>query len=120
MTDNTLRWQDEILQLMYWMKGESLGANPTAEELNCLLNFTSAQLEAALHGLIASGLIDAQHSGNHLRFSLTIRGNEEGKRRFSEEFSRALGKESHLECGDPNCDCHAPGWDGVCHTIAER
>ena len=48
MTDNTLRWQDEILQLMYWMKGESLGANPTAEELNRLLNFTSAQLEAAL------------------------------------------------------------------------
>ena len=46
MTDNTLRWQDEILQLMYWMKGESLGANPTAEELNRLLNFTSAQLEA--------------------------------------------------------------------------
>jgi hypothetical protein len=39
--------------------------------------------------------------------------------RFLDEFSPYLGKESHLECGDADCDCHAPDWDGICHT-AER
>lgn len=120
MSDSELRWQDEILQVMYWMKGENLGTHPAREEINRLLNFTPAQLDRALNGLVASGLIEARSGGDPSRFSLTTRGIEEGRRRFSEEFSASLGKETHIECGDPNCDCHAAGWDGVCHTASER
>jgi hypothetical protein len=47
---------------------------------------------------------------------LTERGIAEGKRRFLDEFSSYLGKDSHLACAEPDCVCHSPDWDGICHT----
>lgn len=116
MSDNDIRWQDEILQLLYWLRGENLAAEATYADINRLLNLTPPQLESALRRLVGLGLVQTHTLGDQERFSLTARGVEEGKRRFYEEFSASLGKESHVECGDPDCDCHAPGWDGICHS----
>jgi len=33
----------------------------------------------------------------------------EGRRRFLDEFAPFLGRESHAECGDPECECHTSG-----------
>ena len=115
MGDSEIRWQDEILQLLYWMRGENLAADATYADINRLLNLTPSQLENALEHLLALGLVQKQTVSDQKRFALTARGIEEGKRRFYEEFSSSLGKENHIECGDPDCDCHSPGWDGVCH-----
>jgi hypothetical protein len=120
MSDSELRWQDEILQLLYWMRGENLGAEPTCEDINRLLNLEPTQLATALGRLVALGLVQTQTVVDQERFALTARGIEEGKRRFYEEFSSSLGKESHIECGELDCDCHSPGWDGVCHSSEKR
>ena len=117
MSDGKFRCQDEILQLMYWMRAECLGSEPTAAEINRFLMIEQVQLEKELARLASLDLVEMrQGSGGESRFELTPRGIEEGRRRFQDEFSAYLGKESHIECGDPDCDCHAPGWDGVCHS----
>jgi len=120
MTDKDLRWQDEILQLLYWMRGEKLGTDVTAEQLNRFLGLELFQLDRTLQQLVMLGLVRAIDRAGENCFQLTPRGVEEGQRRFHDEFSSYLGKENHLECGDPNCDCHSPEWDGVCHLSESR
>ena len=118
MNDNELRWRDEILQMLYWMKGENLGTEVSSDQLNRFLQLTPNQLATALQSLLGSRLISAtaDTSGNR-SFQLTESGIEEGKRRFTDEFSPYLGKESHLECSEPNCDCHDPAFSGVCGNL---
>jgi hypothetical protein len=122
MSEHELHWQDEILQVMYWMRGENLGQEVTPEQLNRFLHLEPAQLQAALQQLLVLRLIRAQadNADGSQSFALTGRGIAEGKRRFLDEFSSYLGKESHLECEEPDCDCHSPDWDGVCHTAKGR
>lgn len=114
MSEATLAWQDEILQILYWMRGENLGEEASAEQINRLLTLEPAQMEAALGQLIRRGLVETARAEGEERFRLTEGGLEEGKRRFAEEFSSYLGRESHLTCDDPSCDCHAPEWSGAC------
>ncbi|ETX07518.1 hypothetical protein [Candidatus Entotheonella palauensis] len=117
MQDNELHWQDEILQVMYWMRGEGLGESATPEQLNRFLNLKPSALETALQRLLAHRLICVSTGdGSPISYQLTERGLEEGKRRFVDEFVSYLGHESHIECSDPNCDCHTSDWDGICHT----
>lgn len=109
---NSVQCQDEILQMMYWMRGEQLGDHVTAEQLNRFLRIDGGALESALGVLIARGLITAVSDC----YALTERGISEAGRRFLDEFSGVLGKEDHLSCSDPNCDCQAPGFDGSCRS----
>ena len=120
MEDSELRWQDEILQVMYWMQGEDLGREVGRAELSRFLDLEPEQLELALQRLVAARLITAHsaQSGNGGRFALSERGIKEGKRRFREEFSPYLARASHLTCDDPKCDCNGEDWDGDCPSIA--
>lgn len=120
--DHDLQWQDEILQILYWMQGEHLSQDVTRDQLYRLLHLDPAQVEIALRQLLVLGWIQAgaKADDRNPSFRLTARGMVEGKRRFLDEFSSYLGKESHIECGEPNCDCHAPDWDGTCHTSETR
>ncbi|HSE87042.1 MAG TPA: hypothetical protein VLJ79_12525 [Candidatus Binatia bacterium] len=122
MNDQELRWQDEVLQLMYWMRGEHLGTEVTKEQLNRFLGLEPHQLVRTLEQLIRLDLVrvNTGAAGNESGFQLTSRGTEEGERRFRDEFSPYLGKENHLECGDRDCDCHSPHWDGICHLSVSR
>ena len=113
---NPLQCQDEILQMMYWMRGERLGDQVTAEQLNRFLRIDDAALAGALEQLAARGLINA--GTDH--YALTERGVVEAGRRFLDEFSSVLGKDDHLSCSDPNCDCQAPGFDGTCRSVVVR
>jgi hypothetical protein len=112
---NRLRLQDEILQLMFWMKGEGLAAAPTITELLRLIDIPRDELEQALQRMCLAGLVAS--SGE--KFRLTQAGHDEGARRFSEEFAPYLGKESHLECDNPACDCHSPEFSGVCRNAIQ-
>lgn len=118
MSDNELRWRDEILQMLYWMKGEGLGTEVTPDQLNRFLQLTPAQFSTALQSLLGTQLVagTTDRAGNPC-FRLTESGVEEGKRRFTDEFSPYLGKENHLACNDPNCDCHDPDFGGVCGNL---
>lgn len=109
----TLRLQDDILQMMYWMRGEHLGDHVGRAQLNRFLNVADAALEEALGKLADRNLIEP--AGND-EVRLTPVGIEEGKRRFLDEFSGYLGKDSHLTCSDPECDCGNAEWSGECRS----
>lgn len=115
-----IKAQDEILQLLYWMKGERLGEVVFREEIERFIQLAPGEIDQALDALVDRALL-ARVEGEEgaVAWKLTDAGSSEGARRFSDELSSMLGHESHLECGDPDCDCHAPGFDGVCDNRAE-
>src|SRR6266496_3218381 len=90
--DKQLAARDELLQVMYWLRGEGL-AKDVAE----------------------SKLVEATASGelSGPRFRLTEAGVKEGGRRFADEFAE-LTKPGHYECGDLNCECRRTGNPADC------
>ncbi len=119
--DNPIFWQDEILQMMFWMRGEGLGDVVTIDELNRFLNLEISLLAETVQRLVElNSLKYATHpEENIIRVKLTEQGIAEGKKRFKEEFEGRLGHDSHMVCDDPNCDCHDPDFEGVCHHLIE-
>lgn len=92
--------RDEILQAMYWMKGEGLAEAVTPADLCILLDSEEQKVAGQMEQLVAKGLL--QLTGG--RFALTTSGRGEGGRRFLDEF-RDLLRQGHGECG-PDCWCH--------------
>lgn len=134
---NLIKLQDEILQILYWLRGEHLCQKVSLEDLNRFLGQDPVQLEWALKRLRGKNLIafeavdsppatggspnapPANEGTRELEeVRLTEGGIEEGRRRFEDEFEGRLGHASHLVCDDPNCDCHDPEGDGYCHAAA--
>ena len=99
-----VRRADEVLQVMFWMRGEELGERVAAEDLDVFLGREVAlgDVERILHALVARGLVEPAGEG---RFRLTEQGVLEGGRRFADEFADLTGQ-AHGECSDPTCDCH--------------
>lgn len=112
---NPIAVRDEVLQVLYWMRGEGLGNSVSRARLQQFLQLDPSQVEQALADLIRNGHLEA--CGQDIVNSevrLTESGIREGRRRFEEEFDSVLGHESHLVCDDPNCDCHSPENAGHC------
>ncbi|MEO6723698.1 MAG: hypothetical protein ABIU20_05295 [Blastocatellia bacterium] len=103
-------WQDEILQVMYWMRGEGFGEQLTVAELRKFLDAPEQTLETNLRQLLANGLVTF---GAVERYLLTDMGVREGGRRFADEFEGLL-QQGHYECNDPDCDCHSAEFAGAC------
>lgn len=101
-------WRDEILQLMYWLKGEGLLAEVAPDDLRRFLETDPGRLEERLEQLVQEGYLEPT-PGDVRRYRLSALGIEEGRRRFVDEFAPFLGRESHGECGDPACECHTSG-----------
>lgn len=101
-------WRDEILQVMYWLKGEGLGEAIGPEDLLRFLETDPGRLEERLAQLVEEGYLE-QAKGGRIRYRLSTLGIEEGRRRFLDEFAPFLGRESHTQCGDPECECHTSG-----------
>jgi hypothetical protein len=110
-------WRDEILQLMYWLKGEGLLDEVTADDLRRFLATDPGRLEVRLDQLVQEGYLESA-SEDIARYRLSTWGIDEGRRRFVDEFTPFLGRESHVECGDPGCECHTSGV--ACPRLQER
>lgn len=98
-------WRDEILQVMFWMRGEGLGDAPTVLELATFLNADADVLAKTCEQMARDDFVTRQR-GN--RYSLTERGRREGARLFMDEF-RGLTGQAHGECNNPNCSCKTQG-----------
>ena len=107
---SSIEWQDEILEALYWMRGESIATEVSRDELAHFLAMQRAEIDEALHALEARRLVHVDGD----RLTLSGDGVIEGKRRFLEEFGAVLGQESHIESDDADCECHQPGWEGIC------
>lgn len=106
---------DEILQILYWMRGESLGTDVNATDLNRFLSISEEVIEPILRRLEAAGLVEGVDTGEseRPRFRLTDPGAVEGARRFADEFAD-MTKAGHGECGDSGCDCQRTGDPADC------
>jgi hypothetical protein len=96
-------WRDEILQLMYWLQGEGLLDEVTADDLRRFLATDPGELEARLDRLVQEGYLEPASEGIG-QYRLSTWGINEGRRRFVDEFTPFLGRDSHLDCGDPACE----------------
>ncbi len=109
-------WQDEILQVMYWMRGEGFGERITVTQLKKFLDSTDEILTANLSQLARNGLVNFDLSD---LYELTEAGVKEGGRRFADEFDGML-KQGHYECNDPDCDCNDPETNGECKHLSHH
>ena len=110
----SIYWQDEILQVMYWMRGEGFGEKVTVADLRKFLDTADEILVANLSELAKKNLVSFDISDF---YELTETGIKEGGRRFADEFEGML-KPGHYECNDPDCDCNDPDSDAQCKHFA--
>jgi hypothetical protein len=102
-----LYWQDEILQVMYWLLGEGFADKVTVPDLRRFLEAGPSVLGHNLAYLSVTGLLS--HAGE--AYALTDVGKEEAKRRFVDEFRPFLGRNGHGECS-ADCWCNDPDHAG--------
>ncbi len=107
-------WQDEILQVMYWMRGEGFGEKITVLQLKKFLDAPDETLVANLAELAKKKLVVFDVADF---YELTETGVKEGGRRFADEFD-GMHKPGHYECNDPDCDCNDPDSDAQCKHFA--
>ena len=109
-----LRCRDDILQAMYWMRGEGFGEETDGQMLQSLLVVDEDLLREQLEVLSEEGYLD--ESGG--RYRLSELGIKEGGRRFADEFS-GLQSTAHGDCG-PECPtCKGVPRDVCAHCAPE-
>jgi hypothetical protein len=96
-----LYWRSEILQLLYWLRGEGLGEAVDAPLLERFLGVDAAIGLSHLQRLVADGYLEPVGDG----FGLSERGAAEGAAEFAASFAH-LTRPAHGECS-ADCWCHA-------------
>lgn len=96
-----LYWRDEILQVMYWYRGEGFGDIIAARDLMTFLPADETFLNSQLERLVGEGYLVRQDDALMSRYTFTPYGAREGARRFADEFAGLTGQ-AHGECG-PDC-----------------
>ncbi len=109
-----LYWRDEILQVMYWLSGEGLAEDVTAQQLGTFLDEDSDELALALVRLARDGYVGTIAPG---RYTMMEKGAEHGKRGFADEFA-GMVNQAHGECG-ADCWCHRSKEDAAA-CLADR
>ncbi len=100
-TLQALYWRSEILQVMYWIRGEGLGEVADAALIERFLGVEAAIGESYLDRLVEEGYLEHAVGG----YTLSSTGLEEGAVEFAASFSE-LTKPAHGECS-ADCWCHA-------------
>ncbi len=95
-----LYWRSEILQVMYWLRGEGLGDVVDAGVLERFLGVDATVGLRYLDRLVEEGYLERREAG----FCLSQRGLDEGRTEFALSFAD-LTRPAHGECS-PDCWCH--------------
>ncbi len=108
-----LRCRDDILQSMYWMRGEGFAEDADVQTLITFMAEDEAMLQEQLTILVADGYLEETDG----RYRLSDSGSKEGGRRFADEMTD-LQKTAHGECG-PDCPvCAGMSRDSCPHCAA--
>ncbi len=109
-----LRCRDDILQAMYWMRGEGFGEEADGQMLRSFLVVDEILLREQLEILTEEGYLE--ESGECYRLSEL--GVKEGGRRFADEFAGLQGT-AHGDCG-PECPtCKGVPRDSCAHCAPD-
>lgn len=95
-----LYWRSEILQVMYWLRGEGLGEVADAALLERFLGVEAHVGIGYLDQLVQEGYLVAVPAG----FVLSAAGLDAGKTEFALSFAD-LTRPAHGECS-ADCWCH--------------
>lgn len=106
-----LRWCDEILGVLYWLRGEEIMRDAAASDLGGFLVAELDTLRYHLERLTAEGYLRRDGDGEDARYHLSESGGDEGARVFADDFAELTGA-AHGECG-PGCSCRRHG-AGAC------
>ena len=109
-----LRWRDEILGVLFWLRGEGIMPTASAHDLSGFLVAEPGLLQQQLERLTAEGYL-LREGDAPSRYRLSERGGQEGGRVFADDFAELTGA-AHGECG-PGCSCHR---HGACAVPAGR
>lgn len=104
---DALQWRDELLQILYWFRGEGLGEIVAAHDLLPFLSAPLPLIQQHLNELVDDGYA-TQVPSDPPSYQLTSLGVKEGGRRFADEFTGLTGQ-AHGECNNPNCSCKTLG-----------
>ena len=106
---------DEILQVMYWLRGEGLAQTVRAEDLSRWVGLPAHEIDPLLVRMAATGWVEPEEAetGDTPRYKLTPSGAREGGRRFADEFAD-MTRPGHGECADPDCECQRTGDPADC------
>jgi len=96
-----LYWRSEILQVMYWLRGEGLGEVVDPPLLERFLGVDAELGVGYLDQLVADGYLERVETG----YVMSPIGLEEGKTEFALSFTD-LTRPGHGECS-ADCWCHA-------------
>lgn len=96
-----LYWRSEILQVLYWLRGEGLGEVADAALIERFLGVDASLGAGYLEQLVADGYLERAEGG----YRLSPKGVEEGAEEFAAAFAD-LTRPAHGECA-PDCWCHA-------------
>ena len=102
-----LRWRDELLGVLYWLRGEGIMSEAGVDDLGPFLVAEPAVLRDQLERLAAEGYLERVGEGEDARYRLSDAGSREGGRVFADDFAELTGA-AHGECG-PGCSCHRHG-----------
>ncbi len=95
-----LYWRSEILQVMYWLRGEGLGEVVDATLLERFLGVEARLGVGYLDQMVFDGYLESARDG----YVLSEIGLAEGKTEFALSFSD-LTRPAHGECS-ADCWCH--------------
>jgi DNA-binding IclR family transcriptional regulator len=87
--------RDEVLELLFWMRGQGFGEALSAKDLAGFLAYPEPEIEATLETLASVGAVERRKEG---LYALTEAGLPEARRRFVDAFREMLA-EGHGECG---------------------
>lgn len=91
--------RDEILELLFWMKGQNFADSLSVSDLERFLTHPGGEITASLEKLVALGAVEREGD----RYRLTAEGLPEARRRFVDDFRDMLA-DGHGEC---NFSCEA-------------
>lgn len=97
-------WRDEILEIMYWLRGEGLDDTVQPADIAKFLSAGADIIAEHLERLVSEGYVARLTDG----YQLTALGIKEGGRRFADAFAGMTGQ-AHGECNNPNCACQTLG-----------
>ncbi|HBY97556.1 MAG TPA: hypothetical protein DEP84_27040 [Chloroflexi bacterium] len=116
MDDNPLDaifWRDELLQILYWFRGEGLGDAVAPRDLLPFLDADEESIRQHLERLAEDSYVTCSED-EPPHYELTEWGVKEGGRRFADEFA-GLTNQAHGECNNPTCACKTMGPE-ACET----
>lgn len=106
---DSLYWRGEILQALYWMRGEGLAEEIEPTVLAEFLAADAATVSDQLERLVLDDYLEPL-PGTAVGYRLTDVGAAEGARSFRDEFAE-LTRPTHGECSS-DCICHDPAHAG--------